>query len=77
MTEQEWRKEFARRLRVLSNDKDLKKQDLAEATGLSKTAITRYHKERRTPDAFTILKLAKALDCDVADLIPDGTPVDF
>ena len=71
MTEQEWREEFAHRLQVLSyQKKHYNKKQLAEASGLSEKTIGRYRRGERTPDAISISKIARALDCNVDELIP-------
>ena len=72
MTEQEWRKEFAHRLQVLSyRKKRYNRKQLAEASGLSEKTIGRYRRGERTPDAISISKIARALDCSVDELIPN------
>ena len=41
MTEQEWRKEFARRLlKIKHNNKDYDQKELAEASGISESTIS-------------------------------------
>ena len=73
MTEQEWRAEFAHRLRVMSyRKKGFNRKQLAEASGLSEKTIGRYRRAERTPDAISIAKLADALDCTADDLLPVG-----
>lgn len=72
MTEQEWREEFAHRLQVLSyRKKRYNKKQLAEASGLSEKTIGRYRRGERIPDAISLSKIARALDCSVDELIPD------
>ena len=74
MTEQEWRDEFAIRLRALSYQrKRYNRKQLAEASGLSEKTIERYRRGERTPDAYTITKIAKALNCTPDELMPIET----
>ena len=66
MTEQEWRKEFARRLlKIKHNNKDYDQKELAEASGISESTISHYMKGARTPKGENLVRLAKALDCTV------------
>lgn len=70
MTEQEWREEFAHRLRMIARKKGYYFQkEWADLIGISENTISRYRQSYRTPDAFTIYKLAKALDCTTDELI--------
>ena len=70
MTEQEWRKEFARRLlKIKHNNKGYDQKELAEASGISESTISHYMKGTRTPKAENLVRLAKALDCTVDELI--------
>ena len=72
MTEQEWRKEFGLRLQQLSRGKyDYKKNKLAELAGLSPKTVGRYMRGERVPDAMTLRKIARALNCSIDDLLPD------
>lgn len=49
-------------------DKDMKKEDLRLAAGLTSTAIAKLG---RNEDVSTkiLLKICKALDCDLADIV--------
>ena len=70
MTEEEWRKEFARRLlKIKHNNKDYDQKELAEASGISESTISHYMKGTRTPKGENLVRLAKALDCTVDELI--------
>lgn len=70
MTEQEWRKEFARRLlKIKHNNKDYDQKELAEASGISESTISHYMKGTRTPKGDNIVKLAKALECTTDELM--------
>ena len=61
-------------LRTLRELKGISRKDLAELTGVSFRSIQDYeqgHKELSSAKAETILKMAKALDCTMEDLISD------
>ena len=76
MTEEQWRVEFARRLRVLMRTQDLKQYQLAELAGVSDKTISHYLNKTRIPDAITAVNLSKALNCNISDLIPNHEWVD-
>lgn len=70
MTEQEWRKEFARRLRrIAHHNKDYDQRELAEASGISEVTISYYFNGTRSPRGDNLVKLAKALDCTIDELV--------
>ena len=70
MTEQEWRKEFARRLRRIAHqNKDYNQKELAEASGISEVTISRYYNGLRSPSSDNLVRIARALDCTIDDLI--------
>lgn len=77
MTEQEWREEFACRMRRAFRKRNIYFQkEWAEELGLSEITISRYMNGERTPDAYTIFKIAKILDWPVEDLmVMDETPI--
>ncbi|MDR1961031.1 MAG: helix-turn-helix transcriptional regulator [Gracilibacteraceae bacterium] len=56
-------------------DKDMKKQDLQKATGVSWGVITKLSKGE-TVSMEVLIKLCKCLDCsidDMLDILPDET----
>ena len=70
MTEQEWRDEFAHRLRKIARTKGYYFQkEWAELFDMSENTISRYRNGERTPDAYAIFRMAKALGCSADDLI--------
>lgn len=70
MTEQEWRKEFARRLRrIAHHNKHYDQRELAEVSGISEVTISYYFNGTRSPRGDNLVKLAKALDCTIDELI--------
>ena len=61
-------------LKTLRELKGISRKDLAELTGVSFRSIQDYeqgHKELCSAKAETLLKMAKALDCSMEDLISD------
>lgn len=55
-------------------DKDMNKQDLMAATGISTTTITKLNKGRNV-NTDILVRICNALKCDVSDImeiIPEG-----
>lgn len=70
MTEQEWREEFAHRLRVIARNKGYYFQkEWAELFGVSENTVSRYRTCETVPDAYMIYKIANALGCTTDELI--------
>lgn len=70
MTEQEWRDEFAYRMRRAFRARGIYFQsEWAEAIGVSRNTINRYMNGKCAPDAYTIFKIAEVLDWPISDLM--------
>lgn len=69
MTESQWRKEFARRLRRRMENCLYNVFDLSQRSGISDNLIRKYLRGECAPSARTIAILTKALHCTTADLI--------
>lgn len=50
----------------------LKQSELAEKTGVHQKDISRWESGERIPNATSLSKLAKALQCTLDDLIREG-----
>lgn len=71
MTEQKWREEFGKRLlRLKYQAGKMSGRKLAEVSGISDDAISRYINGTRTPSAYNLVRLAKALNCSLDELLP-------
>lgn len=68
MTNLELQKKFGRRLRYLRRHRDLTQAELAELIDRSVNAISMLETGRTSPSLETIVKLAQALEVDVAEL---------
>ena len=68
MTEEDWRKEFALVLRDKMRKKGMKGYMLADKTGLSRIAISKYVNATRTPSSYNLVLIAGALGCVVSEL---------
>ena len=69
LSEEEWRREFSRKLKRKLALKNITNMDLVILTGLSYNSICRYTRGERVPDIFTIKRFAKVLNCeDISEL---------
>ena len=65
ITDELWKKEFARRLKKMAIRKGYYMKDVAEKLGVSENTISRYMTGKRIPDAYTVKRLSEILDCSV------------
>lgn len=66
-TEDVYRQEFARRLRKAMMLSGMTQYDLAMATGLSQSVISKYVRGKATPSIFSMEKIVEALNCTFDD----------
>lgn len=59
------------RLKELRTQKHISQLDMAIACGVSQSSIVGYENGRCTPNPETLVKMAKALDCTVDELLTD------
>ena len=69
-SEEEWRREFSRRLSFEMYERGFDQTYLAEASGISQTAISKYLHRKTTPSAYAVDRMARALGCYMDDLLP-------
>lgn len=67
--EENWKKEFGRRLNKLMRSKGLIQSELAGLSEMSVISISNYIRGVSTPSGYNIIKLARALGCSVSELI--------
>ena len=60
------------KVRVLREKRKLTQHELAMATGMQDTIISRLEGMVSNAKITTVLKIAKALDCPVKDILSDG-----
>lgn len=60
-------------LRAVRRQRGLTLQSLAEQTGLTKSYLSKVERRQSTPSIAVALKVARALDVDVAQLFSDET----
>lgn len=60
---------FGSRLATILRERGLSQKELAEQTGLTPAAVSRYLSGARTPRAVVAAKIARTLEVQVADLV--------
>ena len=68
LTEEECRREFAIRLKLMMTVKGMNQNALSEATGIQQYLISDYTKGKRLPGFYNLDKIAKALNCSLDEL---------
>lgn len=76
MTEQTWRMIFAERLGQQMTQRQMTRKELAASAGISQMTISRYLNGQQSARIDIILRLAKALNCSVDDLVAVDEPVE-
>lgn len=62
---------FGQTLRNARRQAQVSQDDLAQRSGVDRSAISNYERGRREPNLRTIVKLARALDIEPASLLRD------
>lgn len=73
VTENEYRKQFAQRLRRIMYMRSFNQQRLSEASGISEHTLSKYMNGKSLPNTYTLFRLSRALSCDVVHILPDFT----
>lgn len=60
------------KLKDIQKRKGIKNVQLAEMIGVGRQQITNYHSGEKTPPLSTLEKIAQALNCEMAELLPLG-----
>ena len=68
LSEEEWKKEFTRKLKKKLKLKGVTQKELASAIEVSEVAISRYISGKRIPSMYTVIKIAKFFHCPIDDL---------
>ena len=72
MSELEWLTIFGDNLKELMAEYGHTQKSLAEATGLTEAAISRYINKQRMPTITAVINIAYELNCDFNDLLDFG-----
>lgn len=71
-TDEEWRKGFSDLLSKQIRRSAMTRGELADRIGISSVMMSRYSTGKSAPTPQMMQKLARALDCSVDDLCPNG-----
>lgn len=69
MSDEDYKKEFGSRLKTLLRDRSMKHENLADMIGVSRQSISMYINGKAMPNIRIVRCIARALECDVRDLI--------
>lgn len=72
MSEIEWIDIFGDNLDEMLYEANMTQRELADAAGLSESAISQYIHKQKAPGFKAIINIAYALDCSIDDLIDFG-----
>lgn len=68
LTEEEYKKEFCRRLRRRMHVENITQIELSRRTGLSQGLISQYISGKANPTLHNVYKIARALGCSIDEL---------
>lgn len=66
--ENRWRQEFKYKFNKIMTNRNYQYKDLAEMSGISAQTISSYATGKSTPKLFVVMRLARALGCDISEL---------
>lgn len=69
ISEEEWRKLFARNLNRKMRNVAMTQDRLSELTGISQVTISKYINGKTIPNSRNLIKMAKALKCSIHELV--------
>lgn len=69
LNEEQFKRNFIRKLNKLMNMKLISQSELAEACDTSQTMISHYLTGKSIPSSYMLMKIAKALQCHVDELM--------
>ena len=72
LSEEEWRKEFSRKLKRKLIFKNMSQRELSLSSGIPYNTIRRYVGGETIPNVLSIKKISKALECDPSELSDFG-----
>ena len=76
MREEEWLSIFSQNLEEMLIDANVTQRELADATGLSESTISKYLKGQQLPGVKAIINISYKLGCDLYDLIDFGSRIE-
>jgi transcriptional regulator with XRE-family HTH domain len=69
MTKQKWLDDFAYNLFEMMDYANTSQAELSRLTGLTRQIIIRFLKAEAVPSMIAIINIAKALECDIDELV--------
>ena len=69
MDDVEYRREFGDRLKTLLRDRNFRHDFLANTVGISRQSMSMYINGKAMPSIHIVRRIARALDCDIRDLV--------
>ena len=75
MTEKEFNKLFAKRIKCRLKFLNIDQRELAKRSGLTEVTVSRYIHGRRKPSTTIVVRIAQALECSPGDLINIDEPL--
>ena len=76
MTETQWLEIFGDNLKDILDAGGYTQRQLAEASGLAESTISRYISKKQVPCVKALVNIAYALDCSLDDLMDFGDDID-
>lgn len=76
MSEVEWLEEFGENLKGMLKDACMTQKELADATGLSESAISNYIHGKQIPTVRAIINICYEFACNTDELIDFGDRID-
>lgn len=77
MSELEWMDIFGDNLKSLLEEQWMSQQELADATGISKSTISKYIHKQCMPSVAALVNIAYALNCEIDDILYFGDRLEF
>ena len=68
LTEEQWLKEFSRKIKNKIKLKRFTQMELADELGISRMSISRYVNGKRVPDYLLLKRFAKVLNCPLEEI---------
>jgi transcriptional regulator with XRE-family HTH domain len=69
MTKQKWLDDFAYNLFEMMDYTNTSQAELSRLTGLTRQNIIRFLKAEAVPSMIAVINIAKALDCEIDELV--------
>lgn len=76
MTEERWKKLFARRLQRYLDEFNMSQSELARRIFVTRATVNHYVTGRAMPSIVSVVNIAMVFGCNVADLIDFGEDID-